>query len=210
MYYTRKAKRSTAYTASSTTYDSLVILAVIGNFALHEAILWCIICIMNNEEIHTPASEFITRARVDEIIKKHSFLAAGLGIVPVPVFNLLSVAAVQINMVQAITRLYNVEVKKSWIKNVIASVFGGLGATGIAGLTSGNLAAVPVIGGSLVAFSGPALNGLTTYATGYMFARYYESPKGFLKANANALKEWFKEGFREGREKLGDTISGKA
>jgi len=164
---------------------------------------------MNNEEIYSPASEFITRARVDEIIKKHSFLAAGLGIVPVPFFNLLSVSAVQINMVQAITRLYNVEAKKSWIKNVIASAMGGIGASGITVLASGSLATVPVISGSLVALSGPALNGLTTYATGYMFARYYESPNGFLKANAQALKEWFKEGFREGREKLGDTISGK-
>ena len=166
---------------------------------------------MNNaHEIYAPAFELITRARTEETIKKHSFLAAGLGIVPVPVFNLLSVTAVQINMVQAIARLYNVEVKKSWIKNTIASVMGGLGATGISGIAAGNLALVPMIGASLVSFTAPALNGFSTYAIGYMFTRYYESPDGFVKANAHALTEWFKEGFKEGREKLGDTISGKA
>ena len=166
---------------------------------------------MNNTAvIYTSASEFITRARVEEIIKKHSFTAAGLGIVPVPFFNFFSVSAVQISMVQAIARLYNVAEKKSSIKNIIASVLGGLGATGISGLSIAKLSVVPVIGGSLAAFSAPALNGFSTYAIGYMFVKYYESPDGFIKANAHALTEWFKEGFKEGREKLGDAISGKA
>ena len=162
------------------------------------------------EDIYTPASEFIMRARVEEIIKKHSFLAAGFGIIPVPVFNLLSVSVIQVNMVQAITRLYNVEEKKSSIKNIIAAATGGLGATGFAGISAGGLSSVPVIGGSLLAFSAPALNGFSTYAIGYMFARYYESPDGFAKTNARALTEWLKEGFREGREKLGEAVSGKA
>jgi uncharacterized protein (DUF697 family) len=160
-------------------------------------------------EIYAPAFELITRARVEKIIKRHSLLAAGLGIVPVPLFNLISVTAIQIDMVQTITRLYNVEAKKSWIKNTIASALGGLGATGIAGLAAENLAAVPMIGSSLVSFTAPALNGFSTYAIGYMFKQYYESSDGFLKANAHALTEWFKEGFKEGREKLGDAVSGK-
>ena len=164
----------------------------------------------NTAEIYTSASEFITRARVEEIIKRHSFTAAGLGIIPVPFFNFFSVSAVQISMVQAIARLYNVAEKKSSIKNIIASVLGGLGATGISGLSIAKLGVVPVIGGSLAAFSAPALNGFSTYAVGYMFAKYYESSDGFIKTNAHALTEWFKEGFKEGREKLGDAISGKA
>ena len=166
---------------------------------------------MNNaEDMHGPGFEFITRARGEEIIKRHSFIAAGLGIVPVPIFNLVSVSVIQVTMVQAITRLYNVEAKKSWIKNVIASVLGGVGAAGLSGLAMKNVSAIPVIGASLAAFSGPALNGLSTYAIGYMFVRYFESSKGFLKANAAALAEWFSEGFKEGREKLGDAITGKA
>jgi len=42
----------------------------------------------NIEETYTPASDLITKARVEEIVKKHSFLAAGLGIVPVPLLTL--------------------------------------------------------------------------------------------------------------------------
>jgi hypothetical protein len=113
-------------------------------------------------------------------------------------------------MVQAITRFYNVEAKKSWIKNTIASVLGGLGAAGISGFAMEKLVTVPMIGFSLVSFTRPALNGLSTYAIGYMFKQYYESSDGFLKANAHALTEWFKEGFTSGREKLGGAISGKA
>jgi uncharacterized protein (DUF697 family) len=157
----------------------------------------------------TSPCRIIIRARVEEIVKNRSLLAAGIGLVPVPVFNMVSATAIQVSMVQSITRLYNVEVKKSWIKNLIASVLGGLGAAALSGTAARSLGAAPLVGASLAALSAPAMNGLTTYAIGYMFIRYFESPEGFLKANARALGGWFAEGFKDGREKLGDVIAGK-
>ena len=151
-----------------------------------------------------------THAKAEELIKARALLAAGLGIVPVPVFNLASATAVQMAMVQSLTRIYNVEVKKSWIKNVISSVLGGFSTSIAAEFSAAALVGAPVVGASLAALSAPALNGLTTYALGHMFIRYFESPDGFVKANANALGDWFKEGFKSGREKLGGAIAGKA
>jgi uncharacterized protein (DUF697 family) len=152
----------------------------------------------------------LTRAKVEEIVKKHSWIAAGLGIVPVPVFNFVSVTAVQISMAQALTRVYDIEVKKSWIKNIISSVLGALATTGV-GVTAGGAAlGVPLVGLSLSSLTAPALNGVTTYAVGYMFIRYFESPDGILKTNVKALAGWFKEGFKQGREKLGGAIAGKS
>ena len=151
-----------------------------------------------------------TRKKVEDVIKARSLIAAGVGIVPILPLNLVSTTAIQISMVQSITRLYNIEAKKSWIKNVIFSVLGGVGSAGLGGLAATKLAVAPLVGTSLAVLSAPALNGLTTYAIVYMFLRYFESPDGFAKANAKALGEWFKEGFKSGREKLGDAISGKA
>jgi uncharacterized protein (DUF697 family) len=151
-------------------------------------------------KIEIPKIDPETRARVQAIVKNRSLLAAGLGVVPIPVFNFVSATAVQIAMVQSITRLYNIEVKKSWIKNIIASVLGGVAATGLSGVAAKGLAAVPLVGTPLAVLSAPALNGLTTYAIGYMFIRYFESGEGFLKTNTKALGSWFKEGFKEGRE----------
>jgi uncharacterized protein (DUF697 family) len=113
-------------------------------------------------------------------------------------------------MVQSITRLYNIAVKKSWIKNIIASILGGSAATGLSGFAAKGLVAAPLVGTSLAVLSAPVLNGLTTYAIGYMFIRYFESADGLLKANVKALGNWFKEGFKEGREKLGGAVAGKA
>jgi uncharacterized protein (DUF697 family) len=166
---------------------------------------------MSKEEgkIEIPQIDAATRASVQGIIKNRSLLAAGFGILPVPVFNFVSATAVQLAMVQSIARLYNIEVKKSWIKNIIASVLGGLATTGLSGVAVRGLGAVPLVGTSLAVLSAPALNGLTTYAIGYMFVRYFESPEGFFKTNVKALGRWFKEGFQEGREKLGGVISGQ-
>jgi uncharacterized protein (DUF697 family) len=155
-----------------------------------------------------PQIDAATKARVQELIKNRSLLAAGLGIVPIPVFNFASATVVQIALAQSITRLYNIEVKKSWIKNIIASVLGGFATTGLSGVAAKGLSAAPLVGTPLAVLSAPALNGLTTYAVGYMFVRYFESPDGFLKTNVKAMGNWFKEGFKEGREKLGGAISG--
>jgi uncharacterized protein (DUF697 family) len=166
---------------------------------------------MSNKEgmIDIPQIDAETKARIQEIIKNRSLLAAGFGILPIPVFNFVSVTAIQLAMVQSISKLYNIDVKKSWIKNIIASVLGGLATTGLSGVAIRGLGTAPLVGTSLAVFSTPVLNGLTTYAIGYMFVRYFESPDGFLKTNVKALGGWFKEGFKEGREKLGGVISGK-
>ena len=151
-----------------------------------------------------------TRAKAEELIKARALLAAGLGIVPGPIFNFASASVVQMTMVQSLTRIYNIEAKKSWIKNIISSVLGGFTSSIATDCSIAVLGSAPVVGASLAVLSAPALNGLTTYALGHMFIRYFESPDGFLKANGKALGEWFKEGFTSGREKLGGAISGKA
>jgi uncharacterized protein (DUF697 family) len=166
-----------------------------------------------NDEVKagfSPKIDAVTSAKIEETIKNRALLAASLGIVPVPVFNFVSVAAVQVSMVQSISKLYNIEAKKSWIKNIISTVIGGLASTGGAGFAATHLIGVPLIGTSLAVLSAPALNGLTTYAVGYMFVRYFESSDGILKTNTKALKGWFAEGFKQGREKLGSTIAGKS
>jgi uncharacterized protein (DUF697 family) len=146
---------------------------------------------------------------VEQLIKNRSLLAAGMGIVPIPLFNFVSATAVQISLVQAISKQYGNEAKKSWIKNILSSVLGGALSTGGSAFLAGGLLHIPLVGFSLSVLSAPALNGLTTYAIGYMFVRYYESEKGFVKANAEAFGNWFKDGFKQGREKLGSSISGK-
>jgi uncharacterized protein (DUF697 family) len=147
---------------------------------------------------------------IEQLINKRAWLAAGLGIVPVPLFNFASTTAVQISLVQSISKYYGNEVKKSWIKNILTSVLGGLASTGGGGFLSTGLAGIPLVGLPLSVLSAPALNGITTYAVGYMFVRYFESDKGLIKANASAFGAWFKDGFKQGRTKLGTAIAGKA
>jgi uncharacterized protein (DUF697 family) len=146
---------------------------------------------------------------IEQLIKKRALLAAGLGIVPVPLVSFASATAIQLSLVQAISKRYGNEVKKSWVKNILTSVLGGVASTSGGTLLAGSLAGFPVVGLSLSVLSTPALSGLTTYAVGYMFVRYFESDKGLIRANAEAFATWFKEGFKSAREKVGDTISGK-
>ncbi|MDR0376915.1 MAG: DUF3723 domain-containing protein [Spirochaetaceae bacterium] len=155
-----------------------------------------------------------------QIIKNRALLAAGLGFMPVPGLNLISTTAIQISMVQSIASLckeefksnpdmYTLKTDKYWIKNIITSVLGGLAGSGGSGVLAKGLLNVPLVGLPLAALTGPALHGITTYAVGHMFFCYFDSGDGFLKANTDAFAQWFEEGIKEAREKLGDFIAGK-
>jgi uncharacterized protein (DUF697 family) len=160
---------------------------------------------------------------IEQIIKNRALLAAGLGLMPVPGLNLISTTAIQISMVQSIASsckktlhekgIYAVKMDKYWIKNIITSVLGGLAGTGGSGVLVKGLLNVPLAGLSLAALTGPALHGITTYAVGHMFFRYFDSPfdssKGFVRINADAFANWFEEGIKEARKKLGNFVAGK-
>ena len=151
----------------------------------------------------------VSAAEVEKAIRQSVYVAMGIGIVPIPFFNLAAVTASSIVMIRKLSELYGVEFKEGIAKKIISSVAGaGVGVLA-AGPVASVVSAVPLIGLPLTIATKPALNGMTTYALGRMFVTHFEKGGSFVGANVDAMKADFSSAFKNSREWLGDAVKGK-
>jgi uncharacterized protein (DUF697 family) len=120
-------------------------------------------------------------ATVDNTIKNHVLVALSLGLVPLPVFDVVVLTTNQVKMIHSLGRLYDVQpFRGDGVKAVVlSSISGTLPVAGVLGLSSG-LKILPgvgsLIGSGSVAVTGSAL----TYALGRVFAKHFESGGTYL------------------------------
>lgn len=146
---------------------------------------------------------------VGSIIKNRVYASMAAGVVPVPFFNFAAESAIQIEMVRAVAKAYGVTFKESWVKNIISSVVGGAASTMISKpLSEAFLIGVPVVGLPLAVLTQPAMNGITTYAIGHMFARHFAAGGNLEDADSEGMTKRFKDGVKEARQWVGERIAG--
>lgn len=145
---------------------------------------------------------------VRAIIRKNVYLAMGVGVVTLPYISALADLLVQVKMVRELCKVYNVEYKESWVKNIISSVVGGLATTAIKPTLERAALGLPVVGLPLAVATLPALNGMTTYAIGRMFAQHFHTGGGLINCGVKELTDSFSSAFQSSREWIGGIISG--
>ena len=154
------------------------------------------------------SSRAVDPAEVEKAIRTSVYTAAGIGIVPMPLFNTAAVTASNLNLARKLANIYGVEFKEGVAKKIIASIIGAGAGVLASPFVESVVSLVPVIGLPLTIGTKPALNATTTYALGRMFVTHFERGGSFVGANANAMKEDFKDAFKNSREWLGDAIKG--
>lgn len=148
-------------------------------------------------------------AEVEKVIRGSVYVSAGVGIVPIPLFNVAAVTASNLRLVRRLSILYGVEFKEGIAKKIIASVIGASVGTLATPFVESAVLCIPLIGLPLAVGTRPALNAMTTYALARMFVTHFERGGSFVGANVNVMKEDFTAAFKNSREWLGDTIKGK-
>lgn len=133
------------------------------------------------------------KANADKIIKNHSLWSLGAGLLPVPLFDLVAVTAVQMDMLKQLADLYGVDFSKSQGKLLVS----GLTGSTFAGLGASVVKAIPGFGSILGGVSMSVLSGASTYAVGQVAVSHFE-------ANGNLEDidfKWAKEKYREAVER---------
>ena len=143
-------------------------------------------------------------------IERHSMTAMGVGVIPVPLVDLVAITGVQLNMLRKLSNLYEVEFSnKIGQKSVISLVGGALPV--FAALPAASLfQSIPVIGWALGSTSMSILAGASTYAVGNVFARHFESGGTLLDFDAKASKAYMKEQYAKGKEKVSSFTNSKS
>ncbi len=151
------------------------------------------------EQVENLAQNKIVGA--SNIVNKYIWWAAGGGAIPVPVFDIAAVSAVQLKMIKTLSEHYDIEFKHDWGKSFIAALLGGIAADQLTRSSITSWAkSIPVIG--IVAnLSMPIYSGAMTYAVGKVFIQHFESGGTFLDFDPEKVKAYFAEMFKEGTEK---------
>jgi uncharacterized protein (DUF697 family) len=107
--------------------------------------------------------------------------------------------ALNLKMIQALSRIYGVEFNKDLGKAAIYSFIGACGAGAIGGRVIFGLSTlIPVAGQLLQAVTVPLFAAGLTYATGKLFTQHFASGGTFLDFDPDAVREHFYAEFREG------------
>lgn len=139
-----------------------------------------------------------------KIVRNHMLAAVAAGVVPVPLIDIAILTGLQMRMVRALARHYEVEFAEQRVKSLIGTLV-SLGAVA----TIGSLlkAAVPGARG-LFGLGSLALPAATTYAVGRVFIKHFESGGTVWTFDPSRAKEEFAEEVEAGKQVVEQSFAG--
>jgi len=120
--------------------------------------------------------------------------------VPIPVFDILALTGIQIEMVAKLANLYEIPFRKDIVKTAISSLVGGVLPVAVTPMVTSLLKLIPVIGYTTSAVTLSAAGAASTYAIGKVFVQHFESGGTLLNFDAAKVKEYYQEKFKEGEK----------
>lgn len=133
-------------------------------------------------------------------VKKYMWWSTGAGLIPLPFLDLAAVSGVQLKMIADLALIYEIPFKKNAVKAAIGSLSGFVLPHALAcGLIGSMFKAVPVIGLIAGGTSMSVFCGAYAWALGNVFIQHFESGGTFLDFDPEAVREYFKAQFEEGK-----------
>ncbi len=139
------------------------------------------------------------------IVKNYILGTVAAGFIPVPLADITVITGVHLKMLHSLANLYEVKFTQDLGKSVIASLTGGVAATGVGkGMLVSLAKGIPFVGPVLGAAAMPAVAGASTYAVGQVFIQHFESGGTFLDFDPDKVKAYFAEQFDKGKLVVAD------
>ena len=133
-------------------------------------------------------------------IRRYMWWSAGAALIPFPVADLIAVSGAQLKMLAEISRVYDIPFEKSLVQAVVGSLIGYvLPHTFSIGLIGSLLKALPGVGVLVGAPSFAFFSAAYAWALGRVFIQHFESGGTFLNFDPEAVKEYFRLQFEEGK-----------
>lgn len=144
-----------------------------------------------------------------DLVKRYMWYSGGVGLIPVPMVDVVGVTALQIKLVHDLADMYNLPFNKEIARSIIATMLAGATTGALASGTAQFFRSVPVIGG-ILGFSTIGLYAMgTTYAIGHIFIQHFEAGGTLLTFQPAKMKTYFDELYTNGREVANSMMKGK-
>lgn len=132
------------------------------------------------------------------IVKTHMVAGMGLGLLPAPLFDIVALSGVQLNLLRSLCRHYAIDFDEQVGKSILSSLLSGsLPVLTVLGLSSFAkiIPSIGTIGGGI---SMTVLAGAAVYATGQVFIRHFEAGGTLQNFDSKHWQAFFKQQFKEG------------
>lgn len=144
-------------------------------------------------------------AAADNIVNQYTLGGMAVGLIPVPVADLVALIAVQLKMLHGLAGIYGIEFKADLGRSAIASLVGSGLSTSLSPTLAASLGKIiPGVGQTLAMGSAVILNGAVTYAIGKVFIQHFAAGGTFLTFNPEAVRDYFAEQLKEGGKVAAD------
>jgi len=134
------------------------------------------------------------------IVLRHTITAMGVGLIPVPMVDMLGVTAVQLNMVRRLAKNYEVPFNEHKYKSVLSSLLGAGVTLPVGSILGSLIKSIPLVGQTVGAVSMSISTGALTYAVGKVFNMHFATGGTFLSFDAEEMKGYFQDMLKEGKE----------
>lgn len=125
------------------------------------------------------------------LVKGYVPWSAGAGLLPLPVFDMLALTAVQLRMLSKLSAMYGVPFFENGVKSIVSSLLGTVISTNL-GVALGSLVrVVPLVGTVAAMVSVPTLYSAATYAIGRVFVTHFEAGGTFLDFDPQKTRAYF-------------------
>jgi uncharacterized protein (DUF697 family) len=139
------------------------------------------------------------QADENKIVRNHVLVSMGMGLIPVPMMDIVGITGVQLNMLRKLAKAYQVPFSEHKVKNILSSLIGAGGTIPVAGVFYSFVKMIPVVGQTIGSVSMPIAAGATTYAVGKVFLMHFASGGTFLTFDPEKVKDYYAEMLKEGK-----------
>lgn len=133
------------------------------------------------------------------LVNTHAAAGVSIGLLPMPLFDMISIMGVQVNMLRSLCMHYDIVFNESLGKSLLASLAKGvlpvLTVMSISSIAKGFLGIGTLLGSAGVSTSAGAL----VYASGQVFIRHFEAGGTLEDFESKQAMEYFKYKFKEGK-----------
>ena len=137
---------------------------------------------------------------LEKLIRQHVWGAMGVGLIPLPLVDLVGLAGIQINLVRKLAQAYHIPFAQDTAKNVISSLVGSALPVALAPAVLSFVKVIPLLGQTLGAVTMPLMNGAATYALGKVFGQHFATGGTFLTFDPEKVKAYYTEMLKEGQK----------
>jgi uncharacterized protein (DUF697 family) len=126
--------------------------------------------------------------QANAVTSKYVKGTVALGLVPVPIFDAVALAAAQLKMVHSLAKIYEIEFSKSLGKSLIAALLGGAIPLSLRTSLYSLCKTVSFLGQAVGILGMSILCGSSTYALGKVFIQHFESGGTLLDFDSDKMR----------------------